>query len=771
MGLEKLLYLQGVGAEFIDCFGNNIQISSDDRNGILKSMCLGYSSTSDTADDFLLSDSFIGQRIYDLDAKPWLNPLHQFQWSYVDAPIIEVYLPEYFLGNLCFEIISEQNETYRFQVHSSQLKIVGDYGVDSVTYLKYQYSLSNESNIPLGLGYHQISLKLGLGNVDSNGFEADSADSTFNGSLMISPRSAYCGNFHGASHNTSHGISAESSHGSSNISPMFTDNHVEHSDEDKSVKPWGISTQLYSIKSKSQWGIGDFNDLKHLIDYAAEQGADFILLNPLHVLDLPANVSPYSPDDRRLLNPLYIHIESVEEFNMIQQQIESDEFQNKKHQLAQDELLNYQQVFEVKYAIYRLLFDAFVSQNKSTCTKRYKQFSQFKQQQGEALSQYVKHQTSLQAEENHSDNATAFNFENFLCYLQFIAFEQLALCQLKAKSVGMLIGLVRDMAVGASPTGSEVQQNTHYFCQQANIGAPPDPFAPQGQNWGLTPLDPINLQQNNYQHFINLIRSNMQSCGGLRIDHVMGLLRLWWWPSDPANGKGAYVYYPLDTLLAILCLESQRAQCLLIGEDLGIVPPEIVQNLSKARIFSNELFYFTKHYHGFTSPEYYKSHSLMMLANHDVPTLTAWWNSDDINLRHQLELIDDEQLNRSLNDRHNEKQQLVQLLEDQQLLMPQTPIEKISTQQLFTAWLSLTASGQSTLYSVQIDDLIHEKTPINIPGTWKEYPNWRRRLSLTLEQIVDSNDVKQKLQTVNKVRHNEKTELSEPIHKVAESSK
>ncbi|WP_153915255.1 4-alpha-glucanotransferase [Shewanella sp. TC10] len=768
MGLEKLLYLQGVGAEFIDCFGNNIQISSDDRNGILKSMCLDYSGISEDVDEPLLSDAYISQRIYDLDAKPWLKPLHQFQWSYVDAPVVEVFLPEYFLGQLCFEIISEQNETYRFQIHSSQLKIVGDYTVDSVTYLKYQYSLNNESNIPVGLGYHQISLKLGSDNfcsesIGSNGFEADHFESIYNGTLMLSPRSAYCGNFHGASHHTPPCTSYDSSN--------ITTNHVEPSDADISIKPWGISTQLYSLKSESQWGIGDFNDLQHLIGYAAEQGADFILLNPLHVLNLPDNVSPYSPDDRRLLNPLYIHIESVDEFNMIEEQVGNDEFQHKKQQLSQGELLNYQQVFEIKYAIFRLLFDAFVTKNKSTRTKRYKQFNHFKQQQGEALTQYVKHQVSLHNELSESESTTEFNVENFLCYLQFIAFEQLTLCQLKAKSVGMLIGLVRDMAVGASPTGSEVQQNTHYFCQQANIGAPPDPFAPQGQNWGLTPLDPINLQQNSYQHFIDLIRSNMQSCGGLRIDHVMGLLRLWWWPSDPVNGKGAYVYYPLDTLLAILCLESQRAQCLLIGEDLGIVPPEIVQNLSKARIFSNELFYFAKHYQGFTSPEYYKPHSLMMLANHDVPTMTAWWNSDDINLRHQLELIDNDQLNHSLNDRHNEKQQLVQLLEDKQLLMPQTSIEKISMKQLFTAWLSLTASGQSTLYSVQIDDLIHEKNPINIPGTWKEYPNWRRRLSLTLEQIFKSDDVKQKLQTVNKVRHGDKTEFSKQIRKLAQSCK
>ncbi|WP_285162664.1 4-alpha-glucanotransferase [Shewanella goraebulensis] len=761
MGLEKLLYLQGVGAEFIDCFGNNVQISPEDRNGILKSMCLGYLGLQRQSDADVLSGSYIEQRIYELDVKPWLNPLRQFQWSYVDTPSVEVYLPETFDGNLRFELVTELNDTYRFQIHSNQLTVAGDYRVGDSNYFKYQYSLSQLSNIPVGLGYHQISLAV----------ESDNFVHTYTGQYMLAPRSAYCGSIDSDS-------SSSDIIGTKNIRTKSINNNDFSSNDFRSNnfcnnsdthKPWGISTQLYSIKSDTQWGIGDFNDLLKLISYSAEQGADFILLNPLHALDLPNNLSPYSPDDRRWLNPLYIHIESVDEYACIANQIESQEFQDKRAYLINGSLLNYAAVYDLKYTIYRLLFNAFISKNRLVRTKRYDQFNQFKQQQGEALAQYVTHHTELI--KTCSNNSDTGSDADFICYLQFIASEQLAICQLKSKSVGMLIGLVRDMAVGASPNGAEVQQNSGYFCQQASIGAPPDPFAPQGQNWGLTPLDPINLQQNNFKHFISLIRSNMQSCGGLRIDHVMGLLRLWWWPTDTDNGKGAYVYYPLDTLLAILCLESQRAQCLLIGEDLGIVPPEIVQNLSKAKIFSNELFYFTKNHHGFSAPEFYKTHSLMMLANHDVPTLSAWWSNDDIKLRHELELIDYEQFQTSLQQRESEKQQLVNLLKEQQLLMPQTVVETLSLNQLLPAWFSLTASGESMLYSVQIDDLIDETKPINIPGTWKEYSNWQRRLSVSLEQIMASDEVKQKLKIINQVRHGKVPEYSQQIQKMTDCIK
>ncbi|WP_144207399.1 4-alpha-glucanotransferase [Shewanella donghaensis] len=730
MGLEKLLYLQGVGAEFIDCFGNNVQIQPRDRNGILQSMCssdcmvdevknnseqaITYDNESSLAG---LSDNYIQERIYELDAAPWTLPLQGFQWSYVDNPTTEFYLPANFKGKIRVEICLENGEKFHYQVNLLQMRIVGDYAIDGIQYLKYLHQLNHVINAPIGLGYHAISAS----------FEFDGFSNRFHGQLMIAPREAF-----------TQSVATGSS--------------------------WGLSTQLYSLQSEKQWGIGDFGDLLSLIDLAAQKGADFILLNPLHALDLPENVSPYSPSDRRRLNPLYIHIDTVEEYSAIKKLFDNDIWNKKKAELARVELLDYNVVYEIKFEIFQLLYQQFLIVNKTSNTERYQQFTQFKQEQGDALIQYVTHQQDHYdklSKDAHYEYNREYKDIEFLCYLQFVASEQLILCQLTAKSIGMPIGLVRDMAVGASPTGSEVTANTQYFCIDANIGAPPDPFAPQGQNWGLTPFDPIKIAQHRFEHFIDLIRSNMQSCGGLRIDHVMGLLRLWWWPKQQGLGNGAYVYYPLDTLLAILCLESQREQCILIGEDLGIVPPEIRDNLSKAKIFSNELFYFSKHHQGFTEPHLYKSHSLMMLANHDVPTLTAWWHEQDIELRHQLNLYEIEQNYLDAKTlRYQEKQQLISLLKQQQLIAEQTDLQNIIFNQLIIAWLRLSASGCSSLFSVQVDDLVDEPTPINIPGTWKEYPNWRRRLSVTQEQLALDSTVSERLETVNNTRRKQVPTMS-----------
>lgn len=238
----------------------------------------------------------------------------------------------------------------------------------------------------------------------------------------------------------------------------------------------------------------------------------------------------------------------------------------------------------------------------------------------------------------------------------------------------------------------------------------------------------------------------MQSCGALRIDHVMSLLRLWWWPASAALGNGAYVYYPLDALLAILCIESQRACCRVIGEDLGLIPPEIVSKLFDAGVLSNDLFYFSKQDDAFTLPEHYKPHSLMMLANHDVPPLLAWWQADDLHLRHKIGLIDtdtdkDSHLKHALSLRQHEKQQLLTLLCNAGALS-HSDINSTDYSTLLLAWISVCATGAAALFSVQLCDLVQENQPVNIPGTWLEYPNWQRRMSVTLEVLAAATSVK-----------------------------
>lgn len=743
MELEKLLYLRGVGAEFTDCFGQYNRISETDRQGILTCMLLDNTQVaSETMDvsvtQALFSDESIAGQIYELDALPWTQVLPEFQWCFVDEPWFSLYLPHSYNTDLNITIHCEHGEPIVFNVPFSALKVVGDYRIPEIQgserqYIQYRLDLveygvktnkpcaqtgitdEGPSDFPvLGLGYHTVTFVLQPPSALISNALLDTQ--TFHGTLMVAPRVAYQGVLSAAIQGKRH-------------------------------KPWGVSIQLYSLRSEAQWGMGDFGDLEALIALIAAQGADFIQLNPLHALDIaaPEHPSPYSPCDRRRLNPLYIQLQSVPEYELLATEFASSSWQEAITTLNQDNWLDYPKISELKYRAFARLYSLFCEKHLALQTPRAKRFHDFVAEQGTALLEFAKAESIRSPREIAQD-------EGFYLYLQFIAESQLELCQLKAKEAGMGIGLIRDLAVGAALHGVEVQANVEQFCLNVSIGAPPDPFAPQGQNWGLTPLDPIKLKQHHFRHFIDLMRANMEHCGALRIDHVMGLLRLWWWPLDKNLGKGAYVYYPVETLLAIVCLESQRARCVVIGEDLGLVPPDIIDRLYNAGIYSNELFYFCRDHQGFKPPSQYKSQSLMMLANHDVPTLVAWWSGSDLHLRRKLALLEtDEQLANALAGREHEKQQLLSLLVHQGLL-PETTLQDIDISSLLTAWMTLGASGNSALYSVQWCDLLADSYAVNIPGTWLEYPNWQRRLPQGIKQVVNMPEIRQRLQNIAAAR-------------------
>jgi 4-alpha-glucanotransferase len=351
------------------------------------------------------------------------------------------------------------------------------------------------------------------------------------------------------------------------------------------------------------------------------------------------------------------------------------------------------------------------------------------------------------------------------CYLQWLSETQLQTCQQLADKLGMEIGLIRDLAIGSQRNSAEVDLNPNLFAQNASIGAPPDPLAPQGQNWGLPPMKPLQLQQSGYHHFIELLQANMAHCKALRIDHVMGLMRLWWCaenkylpnicetqedsksetkPSKTSvqnlHGEGAYVAYPVDELFAILRLESQRNHCLVIGEDLGIVPPEIRTRMASSGLFSNALFYFEKYDPvRFKVPQHFIPKALTMIANHDVPTLAAWWNKTDLATRSQIGLINsDEEFQRAVRERESDLIQIMHWLNDAGLLPDHWRnfnIHKAFDYDLCRALLQANARSASQLVSLQLEDLCLTESPVNIPGTSTEYPNWRRKVPQNLDAI------------------------------------
>lgn len=785
MELDKLLYLQGVGAEFIDCFGRHVHIEQQDRLGILNAMLVQQDNkpfcSSDSLDkhqpaintitghETLINEHTVEEIVYALDVEPWLQILPSFQYSYGSEATAYIHLPEQdalVTVKIIFNRMTESqdnssNSTFRNSSNSTNsdccilscqtrdMRIIGEYHHQGVRYCRYQFSLKQFTEFAIPDGYHHIEITV---NSAKNGNAATSAS----GTLLIAP------------------------------DRCFNDGLGEQNKQ----KLWGVSVQLYSLRKGNEGFdvIGDFSALKIVIEYSASVGADFVMLNPLHALDIasPENCSPYSPTDRRRINPLYIDpLEELQNLLASYGKIDVDTFKyDFDVKINHSNNINYKKVFECKYKIFITLYELFCVNCKAEDSKYYQQFCQFIEQEGQSLQLFCADQVSQSPQWLTMP-------EEFYAYLQFIAVEQIKACQAYCTSLKMKIGLIGDLAIGALLNGNEVQSNIGQFCTQASIGAPPDPFSASGQNWGLTPLDPVKLKQADYQHFIELLRANMRFYGAIRIDHVMGLLRLWWWPINKQWGNGAYVYYPLDTLLAIVCIESQRANCIVIGEDLGTVPPEIIDAMAKRHILSNQLFYFTKQQHQYCPPQAHKTHSLMMLANHDVAPLKAWWQGEDLAIRHRLAQYESEQdYITEVEQRDVDKWHLIdwlvtglsqaysrvadltdetrELLAEFQSLLHQyhqvsadqrsyhaglkQALSGLVFNQLLNAWLIVASSSQSTLFCVQLADLMADKHCVNIPGTWKEFPNWQRRLPISLTQLSQDKAILQRCQLILKSR-------------------
>ncbi|MDG6895130.1 4-alpha-glucanotransferase [Volucribacter amazonae] len=547
-------------------------------------------------------------------------------------------------------------------------------------------------------------------------------------------------------------------------------------------KLWGTFLQLYGLKSKQNWGIGDFADLKQFIQHFSHYQADFIGLNPIHSL-FPANpdlISPYSPSSRRWLNIAYIHVNEVAEFQQspqAQDWFNSETIQQQLAELRNLAWIDYPQVIKLKLTGLRLAFN----QVKTTLQQNpLSDFAQFIQTNGEALQQQatfdaLHHHLTQQShllggwdswaeayQDYHSPAVQQFRQQYadevlFYAWLQFLAEQQFAQCQQLCSQKGMSIGLYRDLAVGVANNGVETWQNQSLYSLNASIGAPPDILAPQGQNWGLAPMNPHSLIQQGYQPFIDLLRANMQHCGALRLDHIMALLRLWWIPKGDTAHNGAYIRYPVDDLIAILALESQRHQCLIIGEDLGTVPKEIIKKLADAGIFSYKIFYFEFDQQGQNRDlQDYPYQSMTTLSTHDLPTINGYWQGYDFTLGQQFGVYPDPKILKQLKqDRINAKKQILQRLRQHQIAIEQGIDESLESKvtKTFTHQLqSYVAKVNSALFGFQPEDWLNMREPVNIPGTSFQYANWQRKLTAEIDEIFNDPTIQQLLITVNQAR-------------------
>lgn len=525
---------------------------------------------------------------------------------------------------------------------------------------------------------------------------------------------------------------------------------------------WGLAVQLYTLRSSHNWGIGDFGDLAVLATAAGHAGAAFIGLNPLHARHLanPEEASPYAPSSRLFLDPVYIDVEGVDGFSdcpAVRNAIAAPEFQSMLAAARSAKLVDYAAVTALKLAVLELLFRHFREQGGNSGDADVA-FRAFRQAGGPVLARFAEFEAmrlhlreatgsvpgwhEWHEELRHPDGGGLEGFRSaaadrieFQAYLQWIAASQLQNAAASARAAGMSIGLYRDLAVGAAADSAENWSEQQLFAPGARIGAPPDMLNRQGQNWGLPPWNPQTLARHGYAQFSRLLAANMQNAGALRIDHVMGLMRLFWIPPGMSGADGGYVRNPFDELVAIVALESVRNHCMVIGEDLGSVPDGLRDRLRDRGVLSYRVLVYERHWQGdghFCHPDEYPQQALATVATHDMPTIKEFWLGQDIARRAQLGMYPDaQQRHDEEGRRHAEREGILRLLGQLNL----SPHDPANAEDAIVSLHAAVARTRSMLVQIQLDDLVGEIEPVNIPGTHREYPNWRRKLGMSIEAI------------------------------------
>jgi (1->4)-alpha-D-glucan 1-alpha-D-glucosylmutase len=537
---------------------------------------------------------------------------------------------------------------------------------------------------------------------------------------------------------------------------------------DEGARAWGAAAQLYSVRSGRNWGMGDFTDLATILAQWGARGAAMVGVNPLHALfpHNPEHASPYSPSSRCFLNVLYLDVEAIEDFGESDEAAalaRSPEFLATLQGLRQAELVDYTGVAALKLAALERCHAHFHSRHLARDTARARAFRDFQAAGGRALHLHALFE-ALQEQFHREDpdiwgwpawppayrdpaSAEVARFAaaqigrvEFYQYLQWQAELQLERAGQRSLNLGLGIGLYQDLAVSVDRGGAEAWANQDLYALAASVGAPPDDFNLRGQDWGLPPLLPQRLRAAAYAPFIAMLRANMRHAGALRIDHVMGLARLFWVPRGGEPGDGAYVRYPFEDLLGILALESQRNRCMVIGEDLGTVPDEVRVAAAREGILSYRVLIFERRHSGeFKAPAEYPVDALVAVSTHDLPTLAGYWEGRDLLLRQALApAAGDEARQAQLRARGEDRAQLLLALEREQLLPESVSADPSSLPQMTPACAralhAFLARSRSRLLVVQFEDVLGVLDQVNLPGTTGEHPNWRRRLPLALER-------------------------------------
>src|SRR5476651_2698583 len=544
---------------------------------------------------------------------------------------------------------------------------------------------------------------------------------------------------------------------------MATDNQAPRS--------WGLTVQLYGLRREGDGGFGDTQALETLARSAGERGADALAISPVHAMFASdtQRYSPYSPSSRLFLNSLYSAPGTILGERALRAAVEQTGLQAELERLEHLPLIDWPAAAQAKWQLLRALYEGFCS----GAHPLHEDFNSFRHSGGDALENHCRfealrgecaargmsenwHEWPDEFKNPGSDAITRFAAEHdeqirFHAFTQWLIARGLERAQIAARSSGMCVGLIADLAVGADGAGSQAWSRQDELLSAVTVGAPPDILNRSGQSWGISAFSPDGLKRNGFRAFIEMLRANFAHAGGLRIDHVMGLQRLWVIPMDASPREGAYLYYPVDDLLRLLALESSRHQAIVLGEDLGTVPDGLREKLSARAILGMRVLLFEQEYgHRFRPILDWPDDALAITSTHDLPTLNGWWHSRDIEWNIQLGLIDAPTVEQWSEHRLRERQALRQALSQD----PQNFTDEVrnETDHVIDASVRYLGHTRAPLVLLPLEDALGVEEQANLPGTTDTHPNWCRRLPGNSADLLDGHHAARRLELLSRAR-------------------
>ncbi|MDR5735900.1 4-alpha-glucanotransferase [Caballeronia sp. LZ025] len=525
---------------------------------------------------------------------------------------------------------------------------------------------------------------------------------------------------------------------------------------------FGIAAQVYGLRRNDDGGIGDFTALASLATKAAKHGSHALAISPMHAMFSaePNKYSPYSPSSRLFFNIAHVDPAAVLGAPAARAAIEKAGVADELAELERLPLIDWPRAMKARIAVLRALFDAFSQDSESAFAK---DFASFVKEGGRPLEDHARFE-ALQAEqiaqngEGHwrnwpealrdprSDAVAAFAEANrrevdFFLFTQWLAAKGLMHAQHAARDAGMAVGLVADLAVGCDSAGSHAWSYRDEMLTGVSVGAPPDLFNQAGQSWGLTTFSPRAMRMQGFSAFIDMLRCSFAQAGGIRIDHILGLRRLWLVPEGESAKDGAYLRYPIDDLLRLIALESWRHRAIVVGEDLGTVPPGFSERLQEHGLLGIRVLWFERaeEGEGFKPPREWSNGVTATTTTHDLPTVTGWWRGEDIEWRSKIGQTmarDDgrDPVEVAMAERGEDRAHLWGAFQEAGVAPADVEAPPVDNAPVDEA-LAFVGMTPAPLVTYPLEDLLGLAEQPNLPGSIDEHPNWRRRLTLPVDEL------------------------------------